>query len=114
MKEIFSPFSDCSVEEVKRCYPCPSVKPGSYVYVCDVCCHINIPLKVVGIAGRKILVQLPSFWENIEYNHGIRGWKPEERVYKDKFEKTLEEGKLYWYMCYWKSAKIHSNEYNIE
>lgn len=114
MKEIFSPFSACSVRELKKYYPCPPVKPGSYVYASDSCCHINVPLKVAGIDGRKILVQLPPFWRDIECNHGIRGWKLEERVYKNKLEESLEEGKLYWYMSFWKPAKDHSKEYNIE
>ena len=114
MKDIFTAIAKSSVEEMKRQYPCPYVRPGSYVYASDYCLHINVPLKVAGVSTDKILVQLPSFWENIEYNHGIRGWKPEDRIFKNDLEQSLEKGKLYWYMRFWKSAKDHSKEYNIE
>lgn len=114
MNDIFIAIGKSSIEEMRRLYPCPYVRPGSYVYASDYCLHINVPLKVVGVSTDKIIVQLPSFWESIEDNHGIRGWKPEDRLYKNDLEESLEKGKLYWYMRFWKPAKDHSKEYNIE
>ena len=114
MNDIFIDIGKPSVEEMRRWYPCPYVKPGSYVYASDYWLHINVPLKVVGVFTDKVLVQLPSFWENIENKHDIQGWKPEDRLFKNELEKSLEKGKLYWYMRFWKPAKDHSKEYNIE